>query len=83
GVYTGPAISGPIGPEARRDYTVIGDSVNIAARLSDEARHGEIVADAETLERSGASDRFGAAEEVTVKGREQPIAIGRWPRTHR
>jgi class 3 adenylate cyclase len=80
GVYTGPAISGPIGPEARRDYTVIGDSVNIAARLSDEAQHGEIVADAETLERSCASDRFGADEDVTVKGREQPIAIRRWPR---
>jgi len=80
GVYTGIAISGPIGPETRRDYTVIGDTVNTTARLCAEARRGEIVADATTLSRSEMADRFGPIERIKVKGREQPIEIRRRPR---
>ncbi len=77
GVYTGQAISGPIGPEARRDYTVVGDAVNIAARLCTAAAQGEIVADAETVARTDSADRFGPAEAIKVKGREQPIEVRR------
>jgi class 3 adenylate cyclase len=83
GVFTGPAILGPIGPETRRDYTVIGDSVNIAARLCAEAQRGEIVCDAATLERGGpgnAPNVFGLVEKVQVKGREKPIDIRRMAR---
>lgn len=77
GVFTGPAILGPIGPETRRDYTVIGDSVNIAARLCSEAARGEVVCDAATLGQAGSAQQFGPAEEVHVRGREKPIAIRR------
>lgn len=77
GVFTGLAILGPIGPEARRDYTVIGDSVNIAARLCAQAKRGEIVCDVATLERSGAAKRFASVENLQVKGREKQISIRR------
>ena len=77
GIFTGQAILGPIGPPARRDFTVIGDSVNIVARLCAEARRGEIVADAATLGRGAGSAMFGSVEKVQIKGREQPIYIRR------
>jgi class 3 adenylate cyclase len=77
GIFTGRAICGPIAPEMRRDYTVIGDSVNIAARLCGEAARGEIVADAKSLARSGTSHLFGPVEEIQVKGREGRISLSR------
>jgi class 3 adenylate cyclase len=79
GVFTGPAISGAIGPEARRDYTVIGDSVNVAARLCAQARRGEIVCDALTIERSGLEEvlPIGTVEHIQVKGRERAIDVRR------
>jgi adenylate cyclase len=77
GVFTGPVISEPIGPISRRDYTVIGDSVNTCARLCGVARRGEVVVDTETLRRSGLERGFGPVEAVQVKGRQQRIAVRR------
>lgn len=72
GVHKGEVISGAIGPDERRDFTVIGDAVNISARLCALAGAGEIVVDADI-----ADDAFGPAEQVRVKGRVQEISIKR------
>jgi class 3 adenylate cyclase len=48
GVHTGEAIVGNIGSERVMDYTVIGDTVNIAKRLQEIARPGEILVTEET-----------------------------------
>jgi class 3 adenylate cyclase len=72
GLSRGEVISGAIGPANRRDYTVIGDAVNVAARLCTAASAGEIV-----VEAGLADDSFQATEHVTVKGRKGPVAIRR------
>ncbi|MBU1247118.1 MAG: adenylate/guanylate cyclase domain-containing protein [Proteobacteria bacterium] len=77
GLFTGPVISGSVGPARRRDYTVIGDSVNVAARLCSLAVAGEIVADEDTAVRSRSTD-FGPAKSVSVKGRSAPLEVCRW-----
>ena len=77
GIYTGQVISGAVGPKSRRDFTVIGDSVNMSARLCSQANPGEIVADTDTIE-TAAAKGFKAPEQVHVKGRTEPLAVRRW-----
>jgi adenylate cyclase len=50
GIAYGRAAIGGIGPRQRRDYTAIGDAVDIAARLRELARTGEILVAAEVIE---------------------------------
>ncbi len=76
GIFSGPAVVGPVGPPNRMDFTVIGDSVNAAARLCSAAGAREVVCDVATLEAAQA-DGFGAEESLTVKGRDAPIVVRR------
>jgi len=77
GIYTGQVISGAVGPKSRRDFTVIGDSVNMSARLCSQANPGEIVVDTESINSAG-SLGFKAEERIQVKGRTESLAVRRW-----
>jgi len=78
GVHDGHVISGVVGPEERQDFTVVGDAVNVAARMCSLAGSGEVYADTVTLARAGHPDGFTSAEDVQVKGREEPLRVRRW-----
>lgn len=72
GVTRGHVFAGDIGAPTRRTYAVMGDVVNLAARLTAQARPGQILAAAEVLERSRA--RFAAEPQpFLVKGKERPV----------
>lgn len=80
GVHRGPVFAGPIGPPYRRTYTVMGDVVNLAARLMAHAQPGHIYATADVIDRS--PTRFDNTElaPFAVKGKAQPVrawSVGR------
>ena len=73
GVNSGEAFAGDIGCEQRMDYTVMGNTVNLASRLENAvARAGQIVVGPRTAELAGPG-RMRALEPVALKGIEQEV----------
>jgi adenylate cyclase len=79
GINTGEAIVGNIGSDKRMDFTVVGDAVNVAARLQELAKE----VDADTLISQATfqalEGRFQTAPEpaVVLRGRKEPTATYR------
>ena len=72
GVNRGNVFTGDVGAASRRTYAVMGDAVNLAARLTARAGPGELLATADVLDRTRtayASDR----QPLLVKGKERAV----------
>ena len=75
GLHTGDALIGYIGSEKRSEYTAIGDTVNLAARLESNARGGQILLSEATAQAIGNAFPMVAREPITVKNRVQPVSL--------
>ncbi|HUR76492.1 MAG TPA: adenylate/guanylate cyclase domain-containing protein, partial [Acidimicrobiales bacterium] len=73
GVHQGHAFVGEVGPAYRRTYTVMGDTVNLAARLMASASAGELRATAGVLDRAATEFETSELEPFFVKGKSKPI----------
>jgi adenylate cyclase len=76
GVSAGDVAAGNVGAAHRYEYTVIGDPVNEASRLTEaaKARPGGVLASEEAVARASAEERkrWVVADELAFRGRSQP-----------
>ncbi|HST14609.1 MAG TPA: adenylate/guanylate cyclase domain-containing protein [Gaiellaceae bacterium] len=72
GVNRGRVLAGPIGSASRRTYAVMGDTVNLAARLTARAAKGEILATGDVLQRSRTQFET-TARQFLMKGKAKPV----------
>ncbi|MBM3907500.1 MAG: adenylate/guanylate cyclase domain-containing protein [Gemmatimonadetes bacterium] len=77
GVATGYARVGRLGSTERKDYTAIGDVVNLAARLESAARPGEVLVDERAFAQVASDYPSLTPEVLNVKGLAEPVSAFR------
>src|SRR5205823_2989579 len=69
GINTGEVLAGAVGD----DYTVVGDTVNVASRLQTAARPGTVVVGERTMRVTTAAVSYEQLEPLALKGKSDPV----------
>ena len=82
GLHSGPAVVGNIGAPGRMNYTIVGDTVNVAQRLEQlgkqvygGAPETAVLISGDTAARLGSRDRLEPAGSFEVSGRREPVEV--------
>jgi class 3 adenylate cyclase/uncharacterized protein with PQ loop repeat len=75
GVSTGPAVVGNIGGHQMRNFTAIGDTINLAARLQTFAEPGQVVIGEATYVRVASIAKVRRLGTPALKGKSEPIPV--------
>jgi predicted ATPase/class 3 adenylate cyclase len=73
GAAHGPVFAGAVGASFRRVFTIMGDSVNLAARLMARAAPGELIAATDVVAGAGSTFDCAPLEPFLVKGKRRPV----------
>jgi adenylate cyclase len=75
GIHTGDAVLGLIGTERRWDYTAIGDSVNTAKRIQENAGPGQILISQASLQSVEDCVLTRPIDPIHAKGKREPVVV--------
>lgn len=75
GIHSGEALLGLVGTEQRLEYTAIGDSVNTAKRLQENAAPGQILLSAQAYAQISQLVCARPIEPIVAKGKKEPIQV--------
>lgn len=77
GINTGHVIAGGLGTRERQEYSVMGDAVNLAARLEDLSQRGEILVGPDTHRLTAPLFEYADLAPVVLKGKSEPVPVYR------
>jgi len=75
GINTGLVFAGEIGSDQKKEYTVIGEAVNVASRLKDAAKRGEILVTERVFRQTRYLFDYQAQPAAQLKGIDEPIKL--------
>jgi class 3 adenylate cyclase/predicted ATPase len=75
GVTSSALFNGPVGSPKRREFTVMGDGINTAARLMQKAPANEIYCDEKTMDATKEAITYEKLEPLMLKGKEKAVPV--------
>jgi class 3 adenylate cyclase/tetratricopeptide (TPR) repeat protein len=75
GLTAAPLFTGPVGSSGRREFTVMGDGINLAARLMQAALPGQVLCDGRVARAASGRLHFEGLPPITVKGKRDPVPL--------